>query len=101
MSVATYLTPPSQLLRDGKLQNGLENSTLLIMRRLAYNSGQVPASYQVDRNSLSREPAVIANGSFAEVRKGKLKDKVVAIRTLRIDRKSGGDDSQKVRVISS
>lgn len=71
------------------------------MRRLAYNSGQVPASYQVDRNSLSREPAVIANGSFAEVRKGKLKDKVVAIRTLRIDRKNGGDDSQKVRVISS
>lgn len=66
------------------------------MRKLAYNSGQVPARYQVNRRSLSVETALIACGAFADVRKGKLGDKVVAIRTLRIDQQTDKDDSEKV-----
>ena len=50
---------------------------------------------------MDREPAVISNGSFADVRKGKLGVKVVAIRTLKVDRETGGDNSRKVRVVSS
>ena len=101
VSIATYVEPSVQLLRDSNIEDEHRNSILYLTRRLAYNSGKVPARYQVDRDSLNKEPAVIANGSFADVRKGKLGDKVVAIRTLKVDRETSGDSSRKVRVVSS
>lgn len=66
------------------------------MRKLAYSSGQVPARYQVNRQSLSVEEDVIACGAFADVRKGKLGDRAVAIRTLRMDQKTDKIESKKV-----
>ncbi|KAF9781221.1 kinase-like domain-containing protein [Thelephora terrestris] len=69
---------------------------LNIMRKLANNSGQVPARYQVDRRSLTVEAVVIANGISAEVRQGRLGGRTVAIRTLRNDRKVDKNKSQKL-----
>jgi hypothetical protein len=68
------------------------------MRKLADNSGQVPARYQVDRRSLTVEAVVIANGISAEVRQGRLGGRTVAIRTLRNERKVDKNKSQKVCV---
>jgi len=98
----TYVTPSAQVLRDGKIPGQYERDTLCTIRTLAYNSGQVPPRYQVDRKSLSMEThAVIANGAFADVRKGRLGDKMVAVRTLRIDRQTDRDEAQKVCVVPS
>lgn len=70
------------------------------MRVLAYNSGQVPPRYQVSRHSLTRDVDVFASGAFAEVRKGSLNGRAVAIKTLRIDRNVGGKEPQQVGVVS-
>ncbi|KAF9781287.1 kinase-like domain-containing protein [Thelephora terrestris] len=78
-----------------KIPSEYERDTLHTMWKLAYRSGQVPARYQVDRHSLSREADVIAGGTFAEVRRGRLGEKAVAIRTLRTDHNTNGDKYQK------
>jgi hypothetical protein len=84
-----------------KIPSEYERDSLHTMWKLAYRSGQVPARYQVDRHSLSREADVIAGGTFAEVRRGRLGEKAVAIRTLRTDHNTNGDRYQKVRVLPS
>ena len=70
------------------------------MQALAYKWGQVPPGYQVDQDSLSVDSGIIANGAYADVRVGKLGDKVVAIRTLRIDRQTDLHEARKVCVPS-
>ena len=70
------------------------------MRMLAYNSGQVPSHYQVDRQSLQVDSRVIASGAFAEVRAGKLGGMAVAVRTLRTDRQADHFEVQKVCIAS-
>ena len=92
----THVAPSVQVLRTGKIPSEHERGTLCTMRKLAYNSGQVPPRYQVNQSSLSREPDVIANGTFADVRRGKLDNKAVAIRTLRVDRATDSSQHQKV-----
>ena len=55
------------------------------MRRLAGASRQVPKSYFVDpftRYKVGKR--VIASGGFADIRKGRLKGKNVAVKTIRI-----------------
>ena len=69
------------------------------MRSLAHDSSQVPPRYQVDPHSLSVEGTVIANGAFAQVRKGRLGGKTVAVRTLIIDRQTEPLDVLKVCVL--
>ncbi|KAF9644426.1 kinase-like protein [Thelephora ganbajun] len=80
----------------GKIPAGYERDTLCTMRKLAYNSGQVPHRYQVNRDFLIVEKGVIASGAFADVRKGRLGGKTVAIRTLRIDRQSDNNEPKKL-----
>jgi len=54
------------------------------MRRLAGASRQVPKSYLVGTFTRYKvEKAVIANGGFADIRKGKLGWMDVAIKTIR------------------
>lgn len=54
------------------------------MRRLAGDSRQVPKSYLVGTlASYKVEKAVFARGGFADVRQGKLKGTIVAVRTVR------------------
>ena len=55
------------------------------MRRLAGTSRQVPKSYLVGRFTRCKvEKRVIANGGFADIRKGKLNGRDVAIKTIRV-----------------
>lgn len=95
------VVPFTQVFRDGKIPKEHTCDIIYIMRKLAYNSGKLPARYQVNRESLSVETAVIACGAFADVRKGTLGDKVVAIRTLRISQQTDKNESEKVCVASS
>lgn len=89
-----------KVFKDGKIPNGYERDILRVMRSLAYNSAQVPPRYQVDPRTLRVEGDVIANGAYADVRKGRLGDRVVAVRTLRIDRQTDLHDARKVCVAS-
>lgn len=68
------------------------------MRELAYNSGQVPTRYQVEPNTLKVEDNVIAAGGFADIRRGRLGERTVAVKTLRTGWKGNPQDAQKVRV---
>ncbi|KAF9781215.1 kinase-like domain-containing protein [Thelephora terrestris] len=92
----TNVASSLQVFGAGKVLGEHERGTLNTMRKLAYNSGQVPPLYQVNRRSLRREETIIAAGTFAEVRRGRLDNKAVAIRTLRIDQKTNGDKHQKL-----
>lgn len=71
------------------------------MRSLAHEASQVPPRYKVDPHTLSVEDSVIAGGACADVRKGRLGDRTVAVRTLRVDRQTDLHDAQKVRVSSN
>ena len=97
----TYITSSTQALRGGKVSGKYGHNTLCTMRTLAYNSGQVPPRYKVDRQSLSTEPRVIAAGAFADVREGMLEGRAVAVRSLRTDRQTDLRDVQKVRTVSN
>ena len=97
----TYITSSIQVLRGGKVPDEYECDTLCTMRTLAYNSGQVPPRYEVDRQSLSTEAHVIAHGAFADVREGRLGDRTVAVRSLRTDRQTNLAEVQKVRTASN
>lgn len=101
MEATAYVAPSRQIIRSGKIPSEPEQATLKTMRKLASNSGQVPDRYQVDRHSLNVEPNVIASGAFTDVRRGRLDDKAVAIKTLRNDQKGNKNKSQKVWVPSS
>lgn len=101
MKAITYIIPPTQVLGGGRIPGEYEADAIITMRMLAYHSGQVPPRYQVDRQSLSVELLVIANGAFADVRAGRLGDKTVAVRTLRADRKTDNHEAQKVYVASN
>ena len=66
------------------------------MRLLAHDSSQVPPRYQVESHALSVDSGVIANGASSNIRKGRLGGKMVAVRTLKIDRGMDPRDVQKV-----
>jgi len=89
-----------QIFRHDKVPIGYERDTLSVMRSLAHDSAQVPPRYQIDPHSLSVEKTIIASGGFAEVRKGTFggNDRMVAIKTLRIDQQIDPRDLLKVCV---
>lgn len=70
------------------------------MRELAYSSGKVPPRYQVEPGALSKEKKVIACGAFADIRRGTLGGKTVAVKTLRTGLEGNHQDPQKVRAAS-
>jgi hypothetical protein len=98
VKAVTYVSPSIQVFKDDKIPREYKCNTIYTMRKLAYSSRHVPASYQVDRASLNMEMTVIACGAFADVRKGTLGERAVAIRTLRVDQQADKEESEKVRV---
>ena len=67
------------------------------MRKLAYNSCQVPPRYQVKPQTFSMESPVIAGGGSADIRKGILDGRMVAVKSLRPCPQTGPrSDVQKV-----
>jgi len=72
-----------QVFLDGKIPGRYERDVLSVMRALAHNSGEVPLRYQVEPGSLHVEDDVIATGAFSDIRKGRLGNRTVAVKTLR------------------
>ena len=68
------------------------------MRTLAHDSSQVPPRYQVKPHTLSVESGVIRAGASSDIRKGRLGDKTVAVKTLRTVWKIGPHNARKVCV---
>ena len=71
------------------------------MQSLAYDSNQVPPRYQVQPHALNLEGGVIADGASANIRKGRLGGKAVAVRTLKTGRGIDPRDVQKVCCVHS
>lgn len=61
------------------------------MRTLAHDSSKVPSRYKIEPHTLSMGE-VFATGNFAEVRKGMLGGKTVAVKTPRVDRQTSPRD---------
>ena len=68
------------------------------MRKLAYDSCQVPPRYQVKPGALSVEPDAIATGGYADIRRGILDGQIVAVKTLRFRERADANDIQKVGI---
>jgi len=68
------------------------------MRALAHDSCQVPPRYQVKPGALSVESRVFTDGASSDIRRGRLGDMIVAVKTLRSFGKINPNDAQKVRV---
>ena len=71
------------------------------MRALAHDSCQVPPRYQVETDALSMESRVLTSGASSDIRRGRLGEKTVAVKTLKIRGKVNPNDVQKVRVASN
>ena len=84
-----------QVFKDGKIPNRYKRD-ISVMRALAHDSSQVPPRHQVEPDTLSVDGDVIACGTSSEIRKGRLGNKTVAIRTLKADRQVDLRDVQKV-----
>ena len=96
----TYIISSTQVLKDGKVSGKYERDAFCMMRMLAYNSGQVPPRYKVDRQSLSTEARVISNSAFVDVQEGRLGDRTVAVRSLRTNQRTDLHHVQKVLAVS-
>ena len=68
------------------------------MWKLAYDSCQVPSHYQVEPGALNIESGVIAGGGFSDIRRGRLGDTIVAVKTLRSRAGVDPNDIRKVGV---
>jgi len=83
----------------GGLQGKLACHTLSMLRKLAGNAGRVPDSYLVSKGAdYQVEKRIFACGGFADIRKGKLSKKVVAVKTIRTAQDS---DMSKIRKVGT
>jgi len=69
------------------------------MRALAHDSCQVPSRYQVKPDALSVESEILISSASSDIRRGRLGDMMVAVKTLRTWGKIGPSDAQKVRAV--
>ena len=69
------------------------------MQELVYESCQIPTRYQVEPGTLLMESGVIAGGGFSDIRRGKLGDTIVAVKTLRSRAGVDPNDIRKVGVV--
>ena len=69
-----------------------------LLRKLAGASRQLPKSYLVGRLTWYKvDKEVIASGGFADIREGRLRGKVVAVKTIRTSRETKVDVAHEVR----
>jgi len=72
-----------------------------MLRKLAGNTGQVPDSYLVEKGAdYQVEKRIFACGGFADVRRGRLAKKVVAVKTIRTALDSNTSKIRKVGTIA-
>ena len=88
-----------QILRGGGIPCKLAGHTFSMLRKLAGKTGRLPDDYLVNKGAgYQVEERAFAGGGFAEVRKGKLAKKVVAVKTIRTAQQS---DMSKIRRVST
>lgn len=67
------------------LQSKLAHHSFSILRKLAGNTGQLPDSYMVNQGAdYQVDECIFACGGFADLRKGTLAKRAVAVKTIRI-----------------
>ncbi|KAF9781213.1 kinase-like domain-containing protein [Thelephora terrestris] len=72
-------------LRGGTLPRGLALHSFSMLRKLAGKTGQLPGSYLLNKDAgYQVEEMPFACGGFADVRKGKLGNRAVAVKTIRV-----------------
>jgi len=70
-----------------------------MLRKLAGNTGRVPDSYLVSRGAdYQVEKRIFACGGFADIRRGTLNKKAVAVKTIRTAQDS---DMSKIRKVGT
>ena len=85
-----------QVFRDGRIPGKYERDTRSAMRALAHDSCQVPPRYQVKPDALSIEREVLTSGASSDIRRGRLGDMIIAVKTLKSYGKINLNDAQKV-----
>ena len=81
------------------LQSKLAHRSFSMLRKLAGSTGQLPESYLVNKGAdYQVEDGIFASGGFADVRKGTLAKKPVAVKTIRIAQDRDVHKIQKVGV---
>ena len=99
-STMAYTSVGYQVLRRGNLDSKLAGHAFCVLRKLAGNTGRLPDSYLVSEDlDYQVEEPIFACGGFADVRKGKLDKKVVAVKTIRLAQDSDMSRIRKVGVI--
>ena len=77
------------MLKGSKLPAITRSHAFKLMRKLSAVSRQVPESYFVGRFArYTVEESIIASGGFADIRKGRLGGKDVAVKTIRTSMES-------------
>ena len=88
-----------QALRTNVLQSKLAHHSFSMLRKLAGKTGQLPVNYLVSEDAdYQVEATILASGGFADVRKGKLGKRAVAVKTIRI---AQDVDIFKIRKVST
>ena len=86
-----------QALKGGMLHGELARHSLCMLRRLAGNTGQLPNNYFVSRGAdYHVEKRIFACGRFADVRRGTLAKKAVAVKTIRVAQDMDVTETRKV-----
>ena len=74
-----------QALRTSMLQSNLAHHSFSLLRKLAGKTGRLPVKYLVSKDAdYQVEATIFASGGFADVRKGKLGKRAVAVKTIRV-----------------
>ena len=72
-----------------------------MLRKLVGNTGQLPDNYLVSKDAdYQVEERIFAHGGFADVRKGRLAKKVVAVKTIRWAQDSNMSKIRKVSTVT-
>lgn len=87
-----------QALRGDVLRSKLAHHSFSLLRKLAGNTGQLPDSYLLGKGAdYQVEETIFAGGGFADVRRGTLANRSVAVKTIRI---AQDKDISKIRKVS-
>ena len=97
----SYMTSDSpstfKALKQIEGPNKTRSNAFKVLRKLAGNTRQVPKSYLIGRwTRYTVKEEIIASGGFADVREGRLGDRVIAVRTIRVSLQTNIDDTHKV-----
>jgi len=90
-----------QALRSGRLQGKLAHHGLITLHRLSGDTGQLPDNYLVNRGPGFQFEETDLWCHFAYVRRGKLGDKAVAVKTIFMTKQDNLSQIRKVRTLTS